>query len=171
MAPQSVEEYITEQLVRDSSASVREYLGRLERSEIIELLNRFLDKHREASIQVPVTVLSERRLAGLEAIVLYLRDELRLSNALVSELLGRSQQVCWNTYANAKQKFSGRVRAADSRFVLPLRIFHDRKLSVLESVVMHLRSQYRLNFHEIAELLKRDDRTIWTVYQRAMRKA
>jgi len=49
-------------------------------------------------------------------------------------------------------------------------IFKDRSLSVLESLVSHLKDVKRYSYHEIAVMLNRDDRTIWTVYHRAMQK-
>ncbi|MBI1969360.1 hypothetical protein HYS48_01585 [Candidatus Woesearchaeota archaeon] len=53
---------------------------------------------------------------------------------------------------------------------IPTRIFQDRRLSVLEALVLHLKEKEGLNFHTIAVLLNRDDRTIWTVYHRAKKK-
>ncbi|MBW3022474.1 hypothetical protein KY308_00015 [Candidatus Woesearchaeota archaeon] len=53
---------------------------------------------------------------------------------------------------------------------LPLRIFRDRSLSVLEAISEYLHDELKLPFHEIAELMNRDDRTIWTCYHRAKNK-
>lgn len=53
---------------------------------------------------------------------------------------------------------------------IPSSIFHDRSLSVLEVLVAYLKDQKQLTFHEIARLLNRDDRTIWTVYTRGKKK-
>lgn len=53
---------------------------------------------------------------------------------------------------------------------LPSSIFRDRSLSVLEVIVEYLKDHQRLTFHEIAVLLNRDDRTIWTVYSRGKKK-
>ena len=53
---------------------------------------------------------------------------------------------------------------------IPSYIFKDRKLSVLEAIVKYLKEERQLSYHEIAVLLKRDDRTIWTVYNRVKKK-
>jgi len=45
-----------------------------------------------------------------------------------------------------------------------------KPFTVFESVVKYLKEDVMLNFHEIGILLKRDDRTIWTIYQRAKGK-
>ena len=53
---------------------------------------------------------------------------------------------------------------------LPLSIFRDRKLSVLEVITEYLKEKKNMRYSEIAELLNRDDRTIWTSYNRAKEK-
>ncbi len=53
---------------------------------------------------------------------------------------------------------------------IPSSIFRDRSLSVLEVLVRYLKDEKKLSFHEIAVLLNRDDRTIWTVYSRGRKK-
>lgn len=53
---------------------------------------------------------------------------------------------------------------------LPSRIFKDRSVSVLEAIVEYMKDDLGLTFHDIAQLLNRDDRTVWTVYSRAAKK-
>ena len=53
---------------------------------------------------------------------------------------------------------------------IPIYIFQDRTLSVLETIVEYLKEKLKLTYHEIAVLLNRDDRTIWTCYHRAKEK-
>ena len=53
---------------------------------------------------------------------------------------------------------------------IPLSIFDDRRLGVLESLVLYMRDTLSLKNSEIAKLLNRDDRTIWTVYNRVNKK-
>lgn len=53
---------------------------------------------------------------------------------------------------------------------IPSYIFKDRTLKVLEVLVEYLKEDCNLNYSEIAVLLNRDARTIWTVYQRALKK-
>ena len=54
--------------------------------------------------------------------------------------------------------------------LIPSNIFKNRSLSILEALVEYLKEKRSLTYHEIAELLERDDRTIWTVYNRAKKK-
>lgn len=53
---------------------------------------------------------------------------------------------------------------------VPVGLFRDRSLAALEIMVEYLHDDKKLAFCEIAKLLNRDDRTIWTVYNRAKKK-
>ena len=43
-------------------------------------------------------------------------------------------------------------------------------LTIYESLVVYLKEQQELTFREIGNLIKRDERNIWTVYHRALKK-
>ena len=58
----------------------------------------------------------------------------------------------------------------DSSVSIPTAVFRDRTLKPLEAVVEFLKEHENKSLHQIAKLLNRDDRTIWTVYTRAKRK-
>jgi len=53
---------------------------------------------------------------------------------------------------------------------LPSSIFRDRELSVLEAIAEYFKEEKKMRYSEIAKLLNRDDRTIWTAYNRAKEK-
>ena len=53
---------------------------------------------------------------------------------------------------------------------IPLAVLSDRSVSVLEAVVEYLHDKKSYSFHEIAIMINRDDRTIWTCYSRAKKK-
>ena len=53
---------------------------------------------------------------------------------------------------------------------IPSSVFRDRSASVLEVLVEYLKEKRDMSLHEIALLLNRDDRTIWTVYNRIKKK-
>ncbi len=57
-----------------------------------------------------------------------------------------------------------------SSIVIPSSIFRDRKLSVLEAMTEYFKEKKDLRYSEIALLLNRDERTIWTSYKRAKEK-
>lgn len=54
--------------------------------------------------------------------------------------------------------------------LLPISIFDNKELSCLETIVKYLKEEFNLRFHEIALLLNRNDRTIWTTYNNAIKK-
>jgi hypothetical protein len=53
---------------------------------------------------------------------------------------------------------------------IPISIVADRTVSILESIVEYLKDELKFNYHEIGELTNRNERTIWTVYNRTTKK-
>ncbi|MBU1975024.1 MAG: hypothetical protein KKG59_01330 [Nanoarchaeota archaeon] len=52
----------------------------------------------------------------------------------------------------------------------PSYIFKDRSVAVLEILVEYLKDTKGMNYHDIGVLLNRDERTIWTAYNRVKAK-
>ncbi len=65
---------------------------------------------------------------------------------------------------NIKPKTTGEKHS------IPIAIFSDRTLSTLEHIITYLKEQHGLRYKEIALILNRDQRTVWTTYQRSMKK-
>ena len=57
-----------------------------------------------------------------------------------------------------------------SNMWIPSNVLRDSSISVLESIVEFLKEKKGLTYHQIGELINRDERNIWTVYQRAKKK-
>ncbi len=53
---------------------------------------------------------------------------------------------------------------------IPSSILRDRKVSVLEAIVEYMKNSLSLSHHQIAVFLNRNERTIWTVYNRVRKK-
>jgi DNA-binding CsgD family transcriptional regulator len=53
---------------------------------------------------------------------------------------------------------------------IPLKLFSSSKLGVLEVIVKYLKENTTLSYADIAKLLNRDQRTIWTTYSKAIKK-
>jgi hypothetical protein len=111
-----------------------------------------------------------KTLSTLESICKYLKEDLNLHNKKIAYLIYRSNKSVWQAYNSSRKKFPKRFEISFSEYYIPLSILKDTKLSILESIVTYLKEEQTLNFHKIAVILKRDDRTIWTVYQRAKKK-
>jgi hypothetical protein len=56
-----------------------------------------------------------------------------------------------------------------SMVFIPTSIFKNRNLTILESIVVYLKDK-GMKYVEIGELLNRDQRNIWTIYNRSIKK-
>ncbi len=116
------------------------------------------------------TEIFNKNLTVLESVVKYLKEEKDLSLHKIAEIISRDERNIWHIYKKSKDKHPETFIVKDSRIGIPVSIFSIIDLSALESVVVYLKEDLNLTYHEIALLLKRDDRTIWTVYNRRARK-
>ncbi len=69
-----------------------------------------------------------------------------------------------------KKIFSIIENEDDSELKIPVSAFQTRTLGILEATSKYLIEEKKLTYHEIAALLKRDDRTIWASYHAANKK-
>ena len=119
----------------------------------------------KTSLSIPITLLSQKQSGSLEAICRYLRDTRALTYAQIGRLLNRDPQTILTSCQRAQK-----LKLSANDFSVPLAIFADRTLSVMESAVVYLRTELNYKPFQIAELLQRDQRMIATVWQRAIRK-
>ena len=117
--------------------------------------------------EIPVSIFSTER-GPLESLVIYLRETGKLDFTTISTLLKRDYQTIWTSYNLGSKKTSEGI--SHSRVVVPLDIFNSRELRIFESLVKFLREKKSLRYRDIAILLNRNDRTIWTLYNRAIKK-
>jgi len=163
------EDFETEKKLLDTLS----YLKRqdLSSQEIIDLIKKLLEVPDKEEIKVPISVFKNDKLGSLETIVKYLRENLLLSFKQIASLTNRNDVALAVSYRNAKRKLEAKFAIEEiSPYSLPVKILQDRKLSVLENIVSYLKDTFGLAYHKIALLLNRNDRTIWTVYQRAKKK-
>lgn len=135
-------------------------------SEILALIKEKKKEKVADNYAIPVCLFASVPLSSLEAITVYLRQEKGFKFSVMGKLLGRNQIVLSTTYRNAKKKYNQQFSVPESRYTIPCHILKNRGLSVLESIVSHLKTEYQLHNHEIAKLLNKDPRTIWTVLSR-----
>ena len=119
---------------------------------------------------LPISIFDNNELSCLESIVKYLKEELKLKFHEIAFLLNRDDRTIWTTYNFACKKRKIKLNAKESKFPIPISIFTNRKLSVLESIAGYLKDNFNLRYSEIAALLNRDERNIWTVYNRYKKK-
>jgi hypothetical protein len=114
--------------------------------------------------------------------VRYLKDALGFSFKKISNLMSRDESTIWTTYNKSLSKgkiivdfqMSGidfsKLKLKPSSLIIPLSIFSERTLSILETLCLYIKENFSLTYHNISLLLERDERTIWTVIKRAEKK-
>jgi len=130
-------------------------------------LTQFLKQKEET---IPIHIFNNETLSALETIVKYLKENKKLKHSTIAKKINRSTKTIWATYQKAKQKQQKRFEEQETKITIPSTIFYNRTLSVLEHITKHLKENYDLNFTEIARLLNRSTKTIWTTHQRAKKK-
>ncbi|MBX4196406.1 LamG domain-containing protein [Candidatus Pacearchaeota archaeon] len=127
--------------------------------EILE--NRSSDK-------VPVTLFITE-LGGLESLCKYLKENRNMSYHEIAMQLERNDRTIWTSYKKASSKYTESIREDKEALQIPLSVFKNKELTVFESIIIYLKKQ-ELTFSEIAQLLQRDQRNVWTIHSRAVRK-
>jgi hypothetical protein len=135
-----------------------------------EIEINFEINEEQNELSIPISIFNNNYLSILEAVSKFLKENIGLKYCQIALMLNRNDRTIWSAYNNAKRKMNSDFLLYDSNYKVPLEIFRDRKLSVLEAVVEYLKDEFGLKFCKIAALLNRNDRTIWTVFQRAKKK-
>jgi len=154
----------------DKKKVIQEFLEFLEKKFQISS-EEIIKQVREKEVyEIPISIFDNKELSALETICKYLKENLGLTFSRIAELTNRDQRVIGKTYHNSENKLSKPFAIKKTAFYIPLSIFRDKSLGVLETLVYYLKEEKQLTFHKIALLLNRDDRTIWTTYHRAVKK-
>ncbi len=121
---------------------------------------------KEQKNNVPITIF-KTELSPLESITRYLKENLNKKINEIARILNKKPSAISLAYKNSKLK-NFKIEKTD--IFIPLSEFQDnQKLSILEIVVQHLKNK-NLAFSNIAKLLKRNRKTIWTIYSRVKKK-
>lgn len=129
-----------------------------------------LSKLEKIEYYIPIEIFDNSKLAVLESVTKYLKENLNLSYHEIASLLNRNDRTIWVTYSKASKKLESKFIIRKIKFEIPISIFFNRRFSPLESLVRYLKSKFSLKNHDIAILLNRDDTTIWTICNRLKRK-
>lgn len=143
-----------------------------------DVLIHLLKEKNSNKFTIPISLFQNRSLGVLEVVVKFLKEEKDISYHAIALLLKRDDRTIWATYNFAKKKvperFSTPIHSAaafdfSSKIFVSIEIFSDRRIGCLESLVLCLKAQ-GYSFHQIAGMLNRDDRTIWTSHNKAISK-
>ena len=135
---------------------------KVSKKEIIEILEL---RQKET---VPATIFT-KELGGLEALCKYMKENLKMSYHEIAKELLRDDRTIWTSYNKAMKKQREPIQVTETNIYIPISIFRNRNLTVLESIIVHLKLR-GIKYNEIAKLLDRDQRNIQTIYSRAMKK-
>src|SRR3989344_3322133 len=109
----------------------------------------------EVDISLPIDIFSNGA-SSLESISQYLKEAVGLRYCTIADLLNRDDRTIWGAYKSAKEKSDFQALSEDSRIKIPLSIFKDRSLSVLEALAEYLKDELSLRYCRIANLLNKD---------------
>ena len=126
-----------------------------------------LSRDSSTNIHIPSCIFS-RELSSYETIVKFLKEAYSLSIQEIAKLLFKKKQSVWRAYTEACKTHPQSLSVTNLFFPIPISIFSQDK-TTLECLVVFLKDEYKLSYSEVASLIMRDDRTVWTVYQKAKR--
>jgi hypothetical protein len=118
---------------------------------------------------IPIAIF-RYNLSPLSCVVKYLRENLELRFTKIAAILKRDNSTIWDAYQKAKKEMPDHYLEENSKHYIPITMFNNRKLSILESLVYYLKTKFDVKFTEIAQLTKRSPKTIWTSHDRAKKK-
>ena len=137
----------------------------------VQDIQSYLDERTKGQrIFLPSSIFDNSSLSALETIVKYLHENNGFTFASIGRLLNRDQRAINTTYRVSKKKMLLPLKISESKYHIPISVFSDRKFSVLEHIVSFLKKEYSLSYREIGKLLRRNERTVWTTYQRSRKK-
>ena len=142
---------------------------KLKEEQGVSLSEMLSDVRREKeALQIPIDVFRQD-IGPSEALCKYLKENVGFNYSEIADALNRDDRTVWINYRNAANKKAAKTRVRADTVYVPISVFKDRRLSVLEAVVNYFRNRGLTNV-EIARLLGKDPRNIWTLYSRAARK-
>lgn len=153
--------------IKNKKTETSDSINYKELQQLHKKLSFYLSKLKKEYF-IPLS-LFKTKLAPLETVTKFLIEN-NLTIKDISIILNRSPKTIWQAYSSSKKKYSKKFTIKQEQFSVPISIFSNRKLSILESLVSHLKEVQNLKLSQIASLLDRDPRTIWTLYSRARKK-
>ena len=155
---------------KEVADSIASGFSKLSNDEKIELLASMVASLKESQPNnIPISIFDNDRLSTFEALAKYMKEVLKLRFVDIASLLNRSGKTIWATYSKSRKKMPSPFSSPASDINIPIASLSDRKFTIFESLVLYLKDKGLTN-HQIASRLHRDDRTIWSVYDRAKKK-
>jgi len=129
----------------------------ISRKEFLEII-----KAREG-ISIPITIFT-KELGGLETVSKYMKENLNMSYKNTAKELGRDNRTIWTAYKKATEKQKTPIKIKETKIQIPISIFENKELTILESLVIYLKDKKIMKYSEIAKFLERDQRNNKKIY-------
>ena len=123
----------------------------------------------KTSSNIPISIFKTQDFTPFEAVVKFLRENSGLKFKDIASKFNKNVSTIITTYRRIRNLKIDLV-VSSSKYDIPISYFEKKKLTFFEVLVLYLRDERNLSYHEVAVLLERNDRTIWTVYNRAKKK-
>lgn len=134
------------------------------------LIQDLLKKQKtNKKIHLPISIFSTK-LGCLETICKYLKENLNISFNEMAELLDRQPITLRTSFNNARKKHPDLFTNFNFNFNIPIFLLKNRKYTTFEIIIIYLKETSQISFKQIAALLSRNYKTIWTTYNRAKKK-
>ncbi|MBR9677595.1 hypothetical protein GOV04_05640 [Candidatus Woesearchaeota archaeon] len=124
----------------------------------------------EPTDTIDAAAFSNKLLSPTQVLVKCLRENKFSKLADIARFLKRNQNTIQTTYKKAQEKQPSKITYRSSLYKVPLEVFSTKQFTVFESLVKYLRESENLSNKQIASLLSKSNKTIWTVYARTKTK-
>lgn len=148
---------------RQNAAKTGERIDSLLSQSKEDLVRIIIEKEGHS---IPVAVLNSG-LHPLQAVVRFLKDSQKLEIKHIAVLLNRNVQTIWTSYRLAKGK---KASFSEKGIRIPLDVLFKNKNSILESTVYYLHNIHGMRMTDIAVILGKSIKTVWTCNNRYMIK-
>ena len=118
---------------------------------------------------IPISIFSTGKLTVLEAIVKFLSEKRQKKYTEIAKLLKRSPRSMWGCFKLSSKKFRFALPEDSALGYISLQEFSS-ELTPTESLVYHLKERNGWSLTRISDFLKKNQRTIWALYNRASKK-
>ncbi|MFC1754161.1 hypothetical protein ACFL96_12365 [Thermoproteota archaeon] len=135
-----------------------------------ELLGIYQGEETADKRFVPVAIFATK-LSPSESLCKYLKENLELSYKEISKLLNRDERSIWTSHNRAKAKMPEPFVDAGKSLFIPIEIFSNREMSILENLVLYIREHTDETNYGIAKILNKTPSMIYTIYNRARAKS
>jgi len=137
-----------------------------ENQEILKSLETFIEVYRQ-NIEgtIPLEIYTEN-LGVMEATIKYLKEEKNYNYSEIARKLNRDERTIWTGYKKALQKKKEGFMIINPKQNIPLTILTDRTKTPLSQIINYLKKRHNMKTRQIADLLKKDYKTIWAANKR-----